>query len=424
MSFFGRVFGGATADEERQSADRSYRAANYYEARLSYEKALDKNKGANPELETHCRGRIRECYDGLAIQRLEEAERFRRDGELQLARTELNSALELAQGAEIKNRAILAIERLERKDAVDNAREVGELSDDERWSLIATSWEEAQLSEYDAYGEALRTALLALHDEEPEIAQPILEKLADSHDDAVFLYADVGRARLLAEDEDGAIEAFSLFLSRVDEDDESDTRLAAHIQLAMIYDRRQDEERALEWLQTAVTAMSGDPRPYLQLGAYMRRRGYSEEAIEVLDTAIELMEESRPAWDVQQELGLAYRDAGRDARAIELLEQVIAFFVGRGQVDFPATTALPLARLYETAGKLERAADLYRGLANGSDRANHLLYHREAARVLIELELFAEARRMLTRASALAEDEADELAAIRRDLESLAEKLR
>ena len=73
------------------------------------------------------------------------------------------------------------------------------------------------------------------------------------------------------------------------------------------------------------------------------------------------------------------------------------------------TTATSLAKLYEADGRLDRAADMYRALSQGSDRERHALYHYEAGRLLHALGLTDEARRMLTRADALASAEDPEL---------------
>jgi lipoprotein NlpI len=48
---------------------------------------------------------------------------------------------------------------------------------------------------------------------------------------------------------------------------------------------------------------------------------------------------------------------------------------------------------------------LYRALSQGSDREHHASYHYEAGRLLGELGLSDEARRMLTRAQALTSEE-------------------
>jgi hypothetical protein len=60
-----------------------------------------------------------------------------------------------------------------------------------------------------------------------------------------------------------------------------------------------------------------------------------------------------------------------------------------------------LAKLHEDDGNLARAADLFGTLAKGEDVLNHGLYHREAGRLLEELGLHDEARRMRERAEGL-----------------------
>lgn len=424
MSFFKRMFGGASAADERGDADRHFDARDFFEARQAYERALEKNKGGDANLREHCEARLIECYDAMAEERIAEAERLRADGQLEIARGELATAVELARTGKVRERARRAMEMLERRDAVEQATDGPELSDDDRWAVIAGNWEQAQMDEYDEYGEELRAAILALHEGRTKEARPVIERLLEEHgDEAVYLWLEAGRVRLLDGDEEGGAKALRRFLKRLadsDEDeDRGDARLAAHLALASLADRKGDEEKAIKWLQKALDAMPDDPRPYLQLGVYLREKGHPEEAIEVLETAIELTDDDRPSWEAYQELGLAKMDAGHDDEAIDLLEKVVRFFVSRSRLDFPRASALPLARLCEKKGQLERAADLYRNLASGSDRANHLEYHREAGRVLTELGLYAEARRMLTRAAALAETQPEILATIEADIVAL-----
>jgi tetratricopeptide (TPR) repeat protein len=131
------------------------------------------------------------------------------------------------------------------------------------------------------------------------------------------------------------------------------------------------------------------------------------------------MDEDRPSWLAYQELGLAHRDAGHEEKAVELLEKVIRHFVQRSVVDFPASAAVPLAALHEKRNNFARAADLYTSLARGTDRANHVVYHRAAAKVLLRIDLEEEARRMLTRAAALAEGDEKLSAEIEKEIEAL-----
>jgi tetratricopeptide (TPR) repeat protein len=151
----------------------------------------------------------------------------------------------------------------------------------------------------------------------------------------------------------------------------------------------------------------------------MRAKGHAAEAIELLDLAVDHLDEDRPVPEVYQELGLAHRDAGDADKAVDLLEKVIRFHGQRGRMDFPADAARPLAELHEKRGNDARAADLYASLARGSDKANHLAYHRSAARVLTRLDLIEEARRMLMRAAALAEGDPAVAAEIESEIEDL-----
>ena len=73
---------------------------------------------------------------------------------------------------------------------------------------------------------------------------------------------------------------------------------------------------------------------------------------------------------------------------------------------------------HEKVGKLDRAADLYAALAKGSDVDSHTHYYRQAGRLLAELSLDDEARRMFKRALALAEDD-EEKAEIESSLSDL-----
>ncbi len=428
MSFLKRMFGGTSAEDERQRGDRLFEANNPFEARQAYERALSKGRSEPDAFREHCEARLHACSDALAEARMLEAERLRQDGHLDIARGELETAIEIAHGRAVRDRARRALEMLERRDAIEQAATPTELSDDERWAVIAGNWSDSQLGEYDMYGDEFRSAILSLHEGQNDAAVPVLERLAEEHgENAIFLWLEVGRLRVLNGDEEGGAKALRQFLSRVKKasiEDATDARLGAYLALTLIEDRKGDEEKAIEWMQKAIHAMPEDPRPYLQLGSYLREKGHPEPAIDVLETAIEIMGEEQPSWEVIQELGLARMDAGHDQEALALLERVLKIFVARARFDFPRTTALPLAKLCEKMGKLDRAADLYRSLANGSDRGNHLEYHREAGRILVKLGLFDEARRMWTRASALAEAQPEVLAEIEAELATLDTRLR
>ncbi len=419
MSFLKKLFGGGSFDDARREADEHFEAGRFQDARIAYERALERKKGAAEEAVAHCEARIPECLDRMSEARIEEAARLAEEGHLDLAEAELRNAMELAVDPEIARRARRALETLEKEDALRQAEGPAEMDDEDRWALLAGAWEGDQIDEYEDYGEPFREALLALHDGQVKEARAKLEALAEENEDARYLWLEVGRARILDEDFAGGEQALRTFLDALEEDEGGDARLSAHAELAGLRDREGDEDGAIAELRAMMDAFADDPRPYFLMGRYLREKKYAEEAADVLEAAVPLLDEDRPDPRFLEELGLAKMDAGEDEEAAAYLERVIALYVQLRRLDFPPGTAVARAKLYEKAGQLEKAADLYRGLANGSDRANHLTYHREAARLLLELELDEEARRMLTRALALADDAPEVRAEIEAQLAEL-----
>lgn len=423
MGFFKKMFGGSSFADERADADRAFDAGDFPTARAAYERALDRKKGASPDDVAHCEERMGRCLDGMAEAHIEEAERLVELGDLDLAEEELRHAMELGRSDDVVKRARRRLETLEKEDAVRQAEAPAELSDDDRWAILAGTWEDEQLDEYDAYGEPMREALLTLHDGEAEAGREKLEAILADADDPLYLWLEVGRARMLCEQWESAEDALRTFLDGLEEDQGGESRLAAHANVAMLRDRDDDEEGAMEEYSAAMEAFPDDPRPFLLMGRYLRETGAAAEAAEVLEAALPLLDEDRPDWTFLEALGLALHEAERDDEAAVYLDQVISFFVSRRRgdqtIDYPPATAVARAEIYEAQGRLEKAADLWRGLASGGDKANHLVYHRETARLVLELGLEDEARRMLTRALALAEDDAAQKAEIEAQLAEL-----
>jgi tetratricopeptide (TPR) repeat protein len=419
MSFFKRLFGTTTEEEDRAEAERLFAAKSFVEARMAFERLRDR-RDVPANVRAEAERRIAACFDALAEQRIAEAERLLQAGQLDLARTELASAAEIARNDAIRKRAARMLDAAERNDARKAASPAVELDDDERWAMLAGTWSEAQLEEYDGYGEGFRTAILAMDAGDPGLALPTLEaRFVEHESDGIYLLLELARARSRTGDEAGGVQALELFLTRVPDEDRSDARVQAYVFLAQLADRDGDDEKAIAQLQRAIDAMPDDPRPLLNMGVFLRLKGEAEPAVDLIEAALGLLDEDQPNWPVHLELALAKRDAGRKAEAVETLERIVRYFLGRSQVDLPAQVAVPLAELQEQAGNLGRAADLYTTLARGSDREHHVTYHREAGRILKELGLRQEARRMLTRASALA----DKSSEISRDIEGILAEL-
>jgi tetratricopeptide (TPR) repeat protein len=270
-------------------------------------------------------------------------------------------------------------------------------------------WHEEPADEYDGYGDALLDALVAMHKEDFDGARAQLEALLEGAPEPRYLWLEVGRARLLTNDVSGGKEALESFLGALGDDEGGETKLAANLALARLADEAGEFEEATGYFEGAVHALPEDYRPYLAMGAFLREKGHGEEALEVLRTSLELNKAAGTDWRLLEEIGLASELAEKSDDARSFLEQVLEFFTNHQITDFPPSTATTLAKLYEADGRLDRAADMYRALSQGSDRERHAVYHYEAGRLLHALGLGDEARRMLTRAEALASTEDPEL---------------
>jgi len=404
MSLLKKLF---SADPEhlKRKADDLFEAGDFGPAKLAYEKAL----GAAPEdARPPLQERVRACMNAIARQRVDEARAYLDRGAIELAEQELAGALEVAEDESLRKQAQALLDGLEAKDAQAQATSE-EMTDEERIALLMGQWEEPQAEEYEQYGDALLDALLALHTERYDDARARLEALLESASNPQYLWLEVGRTRLLTDDIAGGREALERFLETLEDGEANEAKVAVNLTLARLADDGGRFEEAMKRFEAAVHAVPDDYRPYLAMGAFLRDKGHAEEALEVLQTSLELSKTTATDWRLLEELGLASEQAGKFEEAKSFLEQVVEFFTNRQVMDFPPATTTALAKLYEADGRLDRAADMYRALSQGSDGANHAAYHYEAGRLLKALDLDDEARRMLTRAEALLGDADSEL---------------
>jgi tetratricopeptide (TPR) repeat protein len=419
MSLFKKLLGVRSFAEQRQEADALYTAGNYGEAKLSYDKALARAGATEASQKAEITERIGSCRDQMAKAYIEKGLQLVKENEFELALNELASAVEVAASPEVLAQARGHAEEIERAQARQQAAEPQPLSDEEKFAAIGGGWEEEQADEYERYGEKLRSALLALYDERIDEARQLFEEVIAGATDPHYLYYEVGRVRLLTGDVESGAQALRSFLASIGPDEGGDTRLTAHLELARIAEQGGDLDGAIAQLQTAIEAMPRDPRPYLVMGNFLRQHGHAQEAVEVLESGLRAVDQTNPDVRTIQELGLSYADLNQDKKAIAALEQAIEQLTVRHQLDLPPEAAVVLAKLHDKTGNKGRAADLYLILSSGSDRANHFLYYSEAGRLLGELNIKDEARKMLQRASELAPDDDAVRQALKERLQAL-----
>lgn len=403
MSLLGKLFGRKSAAEEKARADGLFDRGEHGDAKLAYERALDACAPEDAALVEPCRARVVECCDAIAKTRMAEAERLARSGAEELALNELEHAQQTARSPELLAQIEQLIERRVRQEAREHAiADQRELGDDERYELIAGSFELEQNDEYAEAGEGVRRALLALHSGDHAAALPLLEEATKQAANPRYLWLEVGRARLLCGDSVGGRGALEAFLSKLDPEEGGDARLSAHIELAALAHEAGDVEGAIAQHQAALEALPDDPRPYLALARYLRKAEMPEEALEVLESALNALDTDKPVLPIIIEQGLAQAENGQDDAAVERLEKAVSLYTAQQHRDLPPELATKLAELHERAGTKGRALDLYALLAEGSDVANRMTYHRQMGRLLVELGHGGEARRALQRALELA----------------------
>lgn len=412
MSWLGKLFGSKSAAEWLEKADTDWKEHDYGRAKLSYESA-GAASDATAEQRAHAAARVIECRDRLAQARLAEAEKLAANNDeqsLELARSEIRNALEIGASESVLQQAQALSERLERGQARQHAEE---LANDETDLLVAIAgtWEPEQAEEYEAYGETLTDALVALHQGRGDAALATLQGLVKDARDAHYLHFELGRAQLTSGDLEGGAATLRTFLASIGPDEGGEARLVAHMELAGIAKQRGDFDGAVAELENAIEALPEDPRPYVTLGVFLRKEGHAGEAIEVLEAAQQVIGDERPEWRILQELGLAHAAAGNTARAIELLEKVVQTFVSQRLTDLPPDTATALAELHEREGNKARAADLYATLARGTDREHLYNYTLNAGRLLLDLGQRNDALRLLQQATELAKTPEERTAA-------------
>ncbi len=386
MSFLKKLLGG-TFESNRDDGETLFGEGNFGEARLAFEKALTKSKGVTEAEVLAVRDRVRDCRLELARGQLARADEAVADGEIELALELLAEAQEICDESEIVEASKDRRQRFESVDARSLVRDAEEITEEELLAIIAGTWTDAQAEEYAAMPDDLHEALLAAHDREFERAAELLTGVVARPDLPVipcFTWLELGRVRLLAQDEGGAIEALDTFLETVEDDDEDIGLQVEALNLkatALGLSDRLDE--AKEQLIRTTRLAPEDHNVFLALGVFLRGREEYEGAVNALERALELMGQMHPDFRVIRELGFTYLAMDRKEEAMQSLGAVVEHLASRGEHrQFDPETTMALARLHEEKGDIMEAADLYRHLAVGYDTRNHFSYNLEAARLL------------------------------------------
>ena len=400
MSFFKKLIG-SDPDTHLRKAEELFARGAFGEAKLAFERARDAFPGDRRSERDGVVARIDACRDGIAKNRIAQGLLLRERGERELAKEELRGALDVAADPSLVDRAQAELDDVDRVEVQQANRRVV-MTREERIAVLAGSWYEEQASEYAGYGDEFFDALLALDDEDFPVARDGFAAVLAKAEAPIYLILEHAKACTLAGDSEAAVAGYKRFLAALPEGEGGDRRLGAHIQIGSLHGLAGDQEGALDAFQAAVEDFPDDYRPYFALGQQLRISGAPAEALEVLELALDRAGAS-PEWSLLEEIGLTLAETGNGPGATAQLESVLKRFVDRGDAFIPPRTAWRLAALYEEQGRLDRAADVWRMLAERGPQTERARAHGEAGRLLAAIGLDDEAKKMLKRGVVLSE---------------------
>lgn len=126
----------------------------------------------------------------------------------------------------------------------------------------------------------------------------------------------------------------------------------AHVQLALIYLKRQQEAKALEHLNKAYEIDETEIDANYELGKLARKRGDLQTALNHFAVVLE-QNDKHALSEIWREVGATYTEAGMLAEAREALEK----FVGRRPVD--SEGLYYLGKVLKTQGESEKARETF-----------------------------------------------------------------
>jgi len=346
---FGALFRKKSIDELFVEAEALREAGRLGEAKLAFDRIAER-AGKEGSLRTHeASSSADDCCNAIALEHIAEAKRLIRQGRHELARDELKHAEETAKKSEIieESQAIHAgLHAAPTGTAVlPRTGSAETVSEEERLAVIMGTWTAAQSSELELYGDPLFEAVLARAQGDLDTAVRALRRLIASARRPVYLHLLLAETLLAGGNERRAEDALRAFLGGLSDGQDPEGRLTAHRHLAQIHHDRGDAAGAERELVAACESMLDDPRPYLDLGHYLRSLGRSVEAVEVLKLCESNFPEGRVEWPVLMEVGLAAAQHGDMDTARASLRGAANALRAMGVQDLPPALEAALASL-------------------------------------------------------------------------------
>jgi len=398
MNLFKKMFGRETAAELEASAETAAATHQPGIAKLTFERALE--RATDDESKARISARIREMRDLIARSRLQEAARLIESESIDEAAGEIRGAAEVAADPEIVRAADEMLERLRAAVTMEGVTKPRLHSHVELVAAATAGWVDDQAVEFEALGEEMIEAAVAMEDGRFEEARARLESILTTAPSPRFLCREVARARWATGDALGANEAFEKFFEAVTSEEHDRMLFEARLDRARLLDELERGEDALIEIEKALEHAGDSPRAFVAAAQFLRDHHHVADAHGVLEAALELPTGPSDRF-VQIELALceAALDRADDARL--RLERVALDDRQRGY-EPPRELEGTRAALLAKVGRREHAAELFRRLALAATDSVAFEHAKAAARLHGELGHVDEARRLYDRADRLA----------------------
>lgn len=405
MSLFGKWFGRESAAEIEAKAEASASDHHYGTAKLAFERALD--RAEDTATKERLVARIRAMRDAIARGRIVEAGRLLEAGSSSDALRELDGATEVAVDPAIVAEADALRERIRLADTMQGTNAPRARSRAELVDAVTSGWNDAQAEEFEALGEPLLDALVAMESGRFADARSRLEGLIAETPASGWLHRELARARWADGDAAGADTAFLAFFEAVTDDDFDRELFETRLDRARLLDELGRDEDAILEIERSLDHVGDSPRAFVSAARFLREHGHAEDAKGVLDACLDLDGATSDRM-VQIEYALVEATLGRSEEALVRLERIALDERQRGYEpprDLEGTRAVLLAKV----GRKEHAAELFRRLALAATDVVAFEHAIAAAGLHAELGHRDEAIRLLDRAQRISPDEAHTL---------------
>lgn len=386
MSFFSWITGGSFATQFAQ-AESFFENKHYGDAKLAYQRSLKKSKEASQEQIAQVKQRIERCAVELAEAKIHRACELFHVKQVDAALDCLEEVLSICDNDEIRQRVEQYRESFWEQGEDNGEDTPDEMSEEDLLAVICGAWSVAQSKEFTQYSEVFYKGIIKAHDGEHDAAVKLLEEVIQNNDETLtqFIYLELGRQQLLADDYQGALKSLETFIKKCgDLKTAKDELVMSYILLSNIHLHDNNPKLAEEVLMKAFRADPDNHIPLLSLGIFLRDEGELERSKRTLENAMDTMGAMQPDMRVFRELGHTMLALGQRAEAIEMYKAVIDQCCKHGDHgQYDPEAAVPLAKLFEEDAKIREASDIYRHLAKGNDIGNLFEYNIESVRLLL-----------------------------------------